>query len=36
MVKLMEKWVRQLNRKADHLLRKAVVCLDCHDSDPRR
>ncbi|MHC4940666.1 MAG: hypothetical protein ACYTHK_17125 [Planctomycetota bacterium] len=36
MVKLMEKWVRQLNRKADHLLRKAVVCLDCHESDPRR
>jgi len=36
MVRLMERWVRRLNRDARHSLRKAVVCLDCHASDPRR
>ena len=36
MVELMEDWVEQLNHDAGHLLRKAVVCTDCHDRDPRR
>jgi len=36
MVQLMEDWVEQLNHDAGHLLRKAVVCTDCHDRDPRR
>jgi len=34
MVALMERWVRELNRKAG--LGRAVVCLDCHRVDPRR
>ena len=36
MTTLMEDWVESLNRDAEHVLRKAVVCTDCHDLDPRR
>ena len=36
MIHLMEKWVERLNRDAKPLLTKAVVCVDCHDRDPRR
>jgi cytochrome c553 len=36
MVLLMEHWVSKLNRKARHLLTKAVACVDCHEVDPRR
>jgi hypothetical protein len=36
MVGLMEKWVERLNREAGDQLTKAVTCLDCHDTDPRR
>lgn len=36
MVKLMERWVRELNRQAKDQLVKAVVCVDCHDVDPRK
>jgi len=36
MVDLMERWVKQLNRKLGDRLRKAVVCIDCHATDPRR
>ena len=36
MVHLMERWVTRLNRDVGPLLRKAVVCIDCHDRDPRR
>jgi hypothetical protein len=36
MVDLMERWVEKLNKHAGGLLTKAVVCLDCHDTDPRR
>jgi len=36
MVHLMERWTERLNMKAGHLLRKAVVCRDCHQIDPRR
>ena len=36
MVALMEEWVEQLNRDASMHLRKAVVCTDCHERDPRR
>jgi len=36
MVRLMERWVRRLNREAAPVLHKAVVCLDCHETDPRR
>ena len=35
MVAIMEDWVRALNRKGGALLRKAVVCIDCHERDPR-
>ena len=35
MIALMEEWVRTLNRKGGPLLRKAVVCIDCHQRDPR-
>jgi hypothetical protein len=35
MANLMERWVERLNREAKPYLVKAVVCLDCHDSDPR-
>ncbi|MHC4972885.1 MAG: hypothetical protein ACYTG3_11190 [Planctomycetota bacterium] len=35
MVNLMERWMERLNREAKPHLVKAVVCLDCHDSDPR-
>ncbi|MHC4548656.1 MAG: hypothetical protein ACYTEZ_07745 [Planctomycetota bacterium] len=36
MAHLMESWVERLNLRAKPLLVKTVVCLDCHDSDPRR
>jgi len=36
MVDLMERWVKQLNRTLGDRLRKAVVCIDCHATDPRR
>jgi hypothetical protein len=36
MIDLMERWVEKLNKSAGGLLTKAVVCLDCHDTDPRR
>lgn len=36
MIHLMEAWVERLNRNARGLLRKAVVCIDCHETDPRR
>jgi len=36
MVELMEHWVAKLNKNAGGMLTKAVVCLDCHDTDPRR
>jgi len=36
MVTLMERWVHRLNSEAKSYLVKAVVCLDCHDTDPRR
>ena len=35
MVRLMERWTRQLNRHARDRLGKAVHCLDCHETDPR-
>lgn len=35
MVNLMERWVKRLNRVAKPYLVKAVVCLDCHETDPR-
>ena len=35
MIALMEEWVQTLNRKGGPLLRKAVVCIDCHERDPR-
>jgi len=35
MATIMEDWVRALNRKGGALLRKAVVCIDCHERDPR-
>ena len=35
MVELMEAWMRQLNRTGGHLLVKSVVCIDCHQADPR-
>ena len=35
MANLMERWVHRLNREAKTYLVKAVVCLDCHDTDPR-
>lgn len=36
MVNVMERWVHRLNSEAKSYLSKAVVCLDCHDTDPRR
>ena len=36
MVTLMEHWVEKLNKQAKPLLTKAVTCIDCHDTDPRR
>ena len=36
MIDLMERWVKQLNRTMGDRLRKAVVCIDCHATDPRR
>ena len=35
MVKLMERWMRQLNRHGRMRLVKAVRCVDCHETDPR-
>ncbi|MEM8884436.1 MAG: hypothetical protein AAGD14_10220 [Planctomycetota bacterium] len=35
MIRLMESWVTKVNRDLKPLLRKAVVCIDCHDRDPR-
>ncbi len=36
MIDVMERWVKQLNRTLGKKLRKAVVCIDCHATDPRR
>ncbi len=36
MIRLMERWVRELNRRAKDRLVKAVVCTDCHEIDPRK
>jgi hypothetical protein len=36
MIRLMEMWVRELNKRARDLLVKAVVCTDCHEVDPRK
>jgi len=36
MVNLMERWVRELNKRAKEQLVKAVVCTDCHEVDPRK
>jgi cytochrome c553 len=35
-INLMERWVRELNRKMKDQLVKAVVCTDCHEIDPRK
>ena len=36
MTHLMERWATRLNREMADQLVKAVVCIDCHDRDPRR
>lgn len=36
MIRLMERWVRELNRRMKDRLVKAVVCTDCHEIDPRK
>jgi hypothetical protein len=36
MIRLMERWVRELNRRAKDRLVKAVACVDCHEIDPRK
>lgn len=36
MIRLMERWVRELNKRARDKLVKAVVCIDCHEIDPRK
>ncbi|MEE8105063.1 MAG: hypothetical protein V3T86_05970 [Planctomycetota bacterium] len=36
MIDLMEAWVSKLNDDMGDRLRKAVVCRDCHQRDPRR
>ena len=36
MINLMERWVRELNRKMKDQLVKAVSCTDCHEIDPRK
>ncbi|MHC4225699.1 MAG: hypothetical protein ACYSUN_17045 [Planctomycetota bacterium] len=36
MVQLMEEWVEELNTQGSAMLTKAVVCRDCHETDPRR
>ncbi|MFI5403446.1 MAG: hypothetical protein ACHQ1G_10945, partial [Planctomycetota bacterium] len=36
MIRIMERWVRELNRQAKDRLVKAVVCTDCHEIDPRK
>jgi hypothetical protein len=36
MIRLMERWVRELNKRASGLLVKAVACTDCHEDDPRK
>ncbi len=36
MINLMERWVRELNRRMKDRLVKAVSCTDCHEIDPRK
>lgn len=36
MVNLMERWVRELNKRMKDRLVKAVACTDCHEIDPRK
>ena len=36
MIRLMERWVRELNRRMKDNLVKAVGCIDCHEIDPRK
>lgn len=36
MITLMERWVRELNRRMKDRLVKAVGCTDCHETDPRK
>jgi len=36
MVRLMERWVHELNRRMKDRLVKAVGCIDCHEIDPRK
>jgi hypothetical protein len=36
MIRLMERWVRELNKRAKDQLVKAVACTDCHENDPRK
>ena len=36
MINLMERWVREVNRKMKDQLVKAVSCTDCHEIDPRK
>ena len=36
MIRLMERWVRELNRRTKDKLVKAVGCIDCHEIDPRK
>jgi hypothetical protein len=36
MIRLMERWVHELNRRMKDQLVKAVGCTDCHDIDPRK
>jgi hypothetical protein len=36
MIRLMERWVHELNRRMQGRLVKAVGCIDCHEIDPRK
>jgi len=36
MINLMERWVRELNKRMKDQLVKAVSCTDCHETDPRK
>lgn len=36
MIRLMERWVRELNRRAGDQVVHAVGCIDCHEIDPRK
>jgi formate-dependent nitrite reductase cytochrome c552 subunit len=36
MIQLMEAWVRRVNRDMKDDLVKAVTCIDCHETDPRK